>query len=89
MTAYWKIGLRSMNPNELYLIKEIYRKNAIYKAIEDYRSISNIDMNENEKYYVCSFRFCQYDVQETIKEFENYIIDLMNCRDINESDCNC
>lgn len=78
-----------MTHNELYLIKEIYSKSAIYKAIEDYRSISRIDMNENENYYVCSFIFYQYDVMETIKEFENYIIDLMNCRDINESNCNC
>lgn len=78
-----------MTHNNLYLIKEIYCKSTIFKAIEDYRSISRIDINENENYYICSFTFCQYDVIETIKEFENYIIDLMNCRDINESDCNC
>lgn len=78
-----------MTHNELHLIKEIYSKNAIYRAIEDYQSISKIDMNENKNYYVCSFTFCQYDIKETMKEFENYIIDLMNCRDINESACNC
>lgn len=78
-----------MSHNDLYLIKEIYIKSAIYKAIEDYHLISKIDLSENNFYYICSFTFCQYDVTETIKEFENYVIDLMNCRDMNESDCNC
>ena len=79
----------NMTPNELYLIKEIYSKNAIYRAIEDYQTISKIDINENDNYYICFFTLCRYDLKETMKEFENYIIDLMNCRDINESDYNC
>ena len=44
-----------MTPNELHLTKEIYSKNAIYRAIEDYQTISKIDINENDNYYICFF----------------------------------
>ena len=78
----------NMSNNVLCIVKELYSKNAVLKAITDYQAISSIRLTENEHYYICSFNDCKYNLSETMKEFENYVIDLMNCRGINEyGDC--
>ncbi len=65
--------------NELKLSKEIFEKAVILNAISQYDSLCRISINEKDNnYYKLSFSNCLYSNEETIKEFENYVIDLMN-----------
>lgn len=67
-----------MKMNELKLSKDIFEVNAIENAILQYKDICIISKNENSDYYTLIFSDCVYSVEETINEFENYVIDLMN-----------
>lgn len=69
--------------NSLYLNKEIYDEKCIYAAIQAYSQLSSINCVSNEKGWVCFFYQCQYDVELTKMEFENYLIGIMNRRLMN------
>lgn len=64
--------------SELYLNKEIYRFAAIQKAACDYQVIATVEIHEAEDGWRCLFTACSYDETQTVKEFANYCIDLMN-----------
>lgn len=64
--------------NDLMLNTNIYKKNWIFLAAKAFEDICNINIIETNDYIVCKFSNCIYDTIETIREFENYIIDLMN-----------
>ena len=64
--------------SELLLSKEIYKIHHIQEASHQFSSLCKIEISEHKEYYLCAFSSCVYDVAETIKEFENYLIDLMN-----------
>ena len=58
--------------------KEIFDIGIVTKAIEDYSDIASINVSETKDYIELEFDNCKYDTEETIKEFENYLIDLTN-----------
>lgn len=62
------------------LSKNIYDESIIRQAIRDYGSIANIQLKSDSNYYDLQFENCKYDENRTLKEFENYLIDLMNVR---------
>lgn len=64
--------------NKLKLNTNIFNKICIEKAIQAYENICSIKISEIDNYIICEFTNCIYDIEETIKEFENYVIDLMN-----------
>ena len=64
--------------NELKLHSNIYSMIQVEKAAKAYRDICQIKINKNGNYIICEFTNCFYDKNETISEFKNYIIDLMN-----------
>ena len=66
--------------NELYLNKLIYNKSSILQAQNAYRNICTIFINENADYWICEFQNCKYEEVITIKEFENFLIDILNTR---------
>lgn len=66
--------------NELKLSKEIYNYGLVKMAVKEFAEISNIVVNIEENYLRCVFTNCVYDVETTLKEFENYVIDLNNQR---------
>lgn len=66
--------------NELKLNKGLYFLNRINIAIKAFADIADISIREEEKYYLCDFSNCSYDLETTMMEFENYIIDLSNKR---------
>lgn len=72
------IGLRNMN--ELKLTKEIYGITEIQAAVGAYDQLANIRVLDAGDYWVLAFERCTYDAGRTTKEFENYVIDLMNKR---------
>lgn len=68
----------------LKLNKEIYSKVYIITAMQAYADLAQITVKDISEYWQCSFTRCRYDLQETILEFENYLIDLVNSNDFND-----
>lgn len=64
--------------NELLLSKDIYNISAIKQTISAFSELAKISLYNNASHYVCVFENCIYAQDETIKEFENYLIDLCN-----------
>lgn len=64
--------------NKLFLNKEIYGERNIKRAIKDYEEIATIKIEQKEQYFICEIIESYYDIQTTIREFENYIIALSN-----------
>ena len=62
--------------NRLILAKDIYAKYAVEKAIYDFSEVSQIDLFEDDFNFICVFNSLKYDTDVTIKEFENYVIDV-------------
>lgn len=61
------------------LNKEIYEKDMVKSAIKAYRGLCDVNLCSSKDYYICIFKNCRYDENLTTAEFENYVIDLMNC----------
>lgn len=64
--------------NKLYLSKDLYKKDAIEKTVMAFSDLSTITAYDDSDYYICVFDKCTYEASVTIKEFENYLIDLCN-----------
>lgn len=64
--------------NKLKLSKSLYKIEIIIKAIDAFNDLSLIKLDITGNYYICEFNSCYYDVEQTINEFENYLIDLSN-----------
>ena len=63
---------------KLLLHKSIYNEQSINAAREAFLGIASISINTINDYYLCSFSDCSADETLTMKEFENYLIDLVN-----------
>lgn len=68
--------------NRLEISKEIYSLHNVEKAINDYSDIANIILSQDTDYFVLEFSKCVYESNITIKEFENYLIDLSNIKGV-------
>lgn len=64
--------------NELRLRKSIFNSDILEGAISDFSDLCDIQIKNENDYVICSFFNCKYDTIETMKEFENYVIDLLN-----------
>lgn len=64
----------------LKLNKEIYQLGVIKQAIKDFKALAQISVEDSGAYWICNFFGCERDEHQTISEFENYLIDLLNCR---------
>lgn len=62
--------------NELTLARELYDIHSIREACEAFASLADICVEQNERYVTLAFGSCRYSVEETIAEFENYLIGL-------------
>ena len=58
--------------------KNIFGKETVLRAMEEYSGIATINVNETDEYFDLDFDNCKYDQEETVKEFENFLIDLTN-----------
>lgn len=63
--------------SKLWLNKEIYSIDDIIAANQMYSNLAIINCIEKEHYYFLSFENCYYAEELTMKEYENYLIDLM------------
>lgn len=64
--------------NSLFLNKQIYCSQYIEIAVQAYRSIATIKIVSDKEYWICVFEDCVYDNEITKREFENYMIALVN-----------
>ena len=56
----------------------IYSPTIIQRAIQDYKDICQIRVEENTDHIVCEFVESVADIELTIYEFSNYLIELIN-----------
>lgn len=68
--------------NKLFLNKNIFEEAMIKLSIKAFDSIARITLSQNKNYFICLFHECLYDIEETKKEFENYLIDLTNSHSV-------
>lgn len=61
--------------NKLKLNKKIYEIETLIKAVNDYQHLVDIRIQDEMNYYLLTFIHCEYEAAETIKEFENYLMD--------------
>lgn len=64
--------------SDLNLHTDLFGYDDLISASNAFASICRIQITRVNHYYTCTFTDCIYDVKETIYEFENYVIDLMN-----------
>ena len=67
---------------ELKLNKDLYPLEFIKTAADTYHDLCTISVVERSPYYICLFSDCIYNEEITKKEFENYLIDLLNSHGI-------
>lgn len=64
----------------LRLNKELFALEPITAALSAYQSIARIELSDDSNYWRCCFTECKYGEERTALEFENYLINLMNCK---------
>lgn len=64
----------------LRLNKELFAWEPIAAALNAYQSIAKIELSDDSNYWRCCFTGCKYGEEQTALEFENYLINLMNCK---------
>lgn len=63
---------------EIRLNKQLYILEDIDETIKAFSDIGKFSFSEQDHYYLCCLKSSIYDDEETINEFENYLIDLSN-----------
>ena len=64
----------------LRLNKELFALEPITDALSAYQNIAKIELSDDSNYWQCCFAVCKYGEEQTALEFENYLINLMNCK---------
>ena len=64
--------------NSTELTKAFYDIFHILEAINAYRGIANIKIDENQDYYICTVVSSKHSSQLVLNEFSNYVLGLMN-----------
>ena len=62
--------------SDLKLKKELFSLTKIFQSVNAFSEIADISVSEEADVYNCKFCACVYDKDDTIREFENYLIDL-------------
>ncbi len=56
--------------------KEIYRQEAIIKAIADFKEVTDLSYADEERLCICTFRNSQVPIDTLMNEFSNYVLDI-------------
>jgi hypothetical protein len=64
--------------NELTLAKEIYPLSCIEDSCTAYKKLCSIQIYDKDGHYLLRFSNCRFDENKTLREFENYLIQLVN-----------
>ena len=76
LMKYLQIGLKTMKIIEFDL--NLYDQKCIEKSIEDFSDIAEIILEKYDNKIICRVLNSKSDINLTVCEFSNYIIDLMN-----------
>jgi hypothetical protein len=63
---------------KLELSTGIFDKEHILYAVKAFQNICDVGVHEEGSHIICEFSNCTYAENVTCREFENYVIDLMN-----------
>lgn len=66
--------------NKLILSMDIYSADSIEETCNAYRSLARIKIKKRKECMELIFDRCRYDTDITIKEFENYLINVENMK---------
>lgn len=66
--------------NRLILSMDIYSVDNIKETCNVYKDFARIGIKRSNDYIELTFDRCKYDADITIKEFENYLINVENMR---------
>jgi hypothetical protein len=64
--------------NKQTFSKFFYDIEIIEQAIRDYKNIAKITIQDNGNEFECSFESKEAPVEMVIREFDNYLIELLN-----------
>ena len=62
--------------SKLELSKEIYKYSDLVNCCNAYLDFAKTDVRDDGEYWIVVFTDCKFDEIETLKEFENYLIEL-------------
>lgn len=63
---------------KIQINSEIFSEKTVKQALDDYKRIAKTSMKNKGEYYIVTFWKCKFDEEQTISEFENYMIGLEN-----------
>ena len=55
---------------------DIYSQKVLEQAITAYQKLANIELIEQDSAYYCKIINTVYDLEETYREFDNYVLQL-------------
>lgn len=64
--------------HDLQLSSEIFSLKAVREAVQAYSALAHIEILSKPDGWLLSFTNCRYDPQLTIREFTNYLINLVS-----------
>ena len=62
--------------NELLISSEIFSCEILRAAVQAYNGLARIQVEQTAENWLLTFHECRYDVELTIHEFSNYLINL-------------
>lgn len=65
---------------KLRLNREIYSDQSIERTARAYRGYAVTTVSYDAHYITVTFQKCKYDAEQTVKEFENYLIGVENAK---------
>lgn len=69
-----------MSMNKLYLHTDIYSESSIKATCDAYKGYARIKIKWKEQYAELIFDKCKFEESITMKEFENYLINIENMK---------
>ncbi len=63
---------------KIQINRSIYSDETIKETMKIYQHLARTTVKFKEKYAIVTFWKCRYDEEQTIKEFENYMIGIEN-----------
>ncbi|BCN31081.1 HxsD-like protein [Anaeromicropila herbilytica] len=70
--------------SKLLLTKEIFDYQVLKRAQRDFKDIANITIVDSLEYWELFFKDCQADEKVVLAEYENYVIDMLNQKELKE-----
>lgn len=66
--------------NKLRLNRELFSNQSIERTMQTYKRYATMTVSYDAHYVTVTFRKCKYDAEQTVKEFENYLIGVENAK---------